>query len=222
MELGEMYHDYVAALRSGRYHRSSQVVQAALNKGCDFRDLYLEILQPAMYEIGSLWETGQLTVAEEHRATIITQRIMTHLHSRVYARPGLSRMVVSALGRTMVATCVSGEMHDLGIRMVTDFFEIEGWNVYCLGGDVPSEDIVRMVNEYQANLLAISATLNSSLLRAHELIRAIRASPVGPHIKIIVGGQSLDSIPDLARKIDADFTTQDIREAVQWAMEKIA
>lgn len=222
MKHGGMYQDYITALRAGHNYQAWQIVQAAMSTGADVCYIYHELLQSALYEIGYLWEIGQLPVAEERRATLITQRIMAHLNQRMTTWPSLSRMVVSALRRTLVATCVSGEMHDLGLRMVADLFEIEGWTVYFLGHNIPTDDIVRMVNDYRADLLAISVTMSSNLPCAQDLIHTVRASPTGLHTKIVVGGQLFNQMPDLSKKIDADFSAADACGVIQWAMREIA
>jgi MerR family transcriptional regulator, light-induced transcriptional regulator len=209
------YQDYLSALQRGNNQQALQVARAALGQGLDMRELYLEVFQSAMYEVGRLWETNQLTVAQEHLATATTQRVMAQVHSQIFGRPTPGRMVVSALGRTLVAACVSGEQHELGLRMVADFFEMEGWEVYYLGANVPTRDVVRMVNSQKADLLALSVTTISNLVRAGELIRAVRLSALGPYVKILIGGQPFNRTPDLYSAMGADFTAINAGDAVQ-------
>lgn len=206
-----IYDDYLAALRQGDRRRALNVARQALNDGVDIRDLYVEIFQPAMHEIGRLWETNEITVAQEHLATAITQSVMAQLYVYLFARP--------SNGLTLVATCIGGELHELGIRMVADFFELEGWDVYYLGANMPIEDVVNMVNERKANMLAISVTLNNHVPYARELIQAVRTSPIGVTIKVMVGGQPINRSPDIYQTIGADITASNAREAIQRAKE---
>ncbi len=207
------YEDYVDALRTGDRRRALNIARSALNAGIDIRDLYMDVFQPAMHEIGRLWEVNELTVAQEHLATAITQSVMAQLYAHVFARP--------PLGKTLVATCIGGELHELGIRMVADFFEIEGWDVYYLGANMPAEDVVRMANERKADALAVSVTLNNHVPRAQELIRMIRRSPIGATITILVGGQPINRAPDIYQKIGADLTAADARDAVYRMQEVV-
>lgn len=211
MTIETYYETYLSALRRGERRTALSTAQRALQEGVDIRDLYMDVFQPAMHEIGRLWETNQITVAQEHLATAITQSVMAQLYSHVFARP--------PLGRVMVATCIGGELHELGIRMVSDFFEMEGWDVYYLGANMPHDDIVTMLNEQQADLLGISATLNSHVTQARDLISAVRTSPIGNQIKIMVGGRPFNYSPNLYETIGADFTAPDAREAVRSAQE---
>jgi methanogenic corrinoid protein MtbC1 len=121
----------------------------------------------------------------------------------------------------MVATCIGGELHEMGIRMVADFFEMEGWDVYYLGANMPTDDIVHMLSRQHVDLLAISASLNSHVIQARNMISAVHASPVGSDIKIMVGGGPFNRSPNLYETIGADLTAANAREAVRIAMEVI-
>lgn len=211
MQLMTTYQDYLGALRAGDRRVALSTARTALAEGADIRDLYMDVLQPAMYEVGRLWETNQFTVAQEHLATAITQSVMAQVYASVLCRP--------PIGRTMVATCIGGELHELGIRMVADFFEIEGWEVFYLGANMPSGDVIAMLEQQRAHLLAISVTLGGHVLQVRELIEAVRAAPVGRRVKIMVGGQPLNRSPEAWRAIGADFTARSAREAVDLAVK---
>lgn len=211
MELGSIYDGYVAALQTGNRRQALRVAQEALDNGIDIRDLYLDVFQPAMHEVGRLWESNQFTVAQEHLATAITQSVMAQIYARIFTSP--------TRGRRVIATCIGGELHELGIRMVADFFEIEGYDVYYLGANMPVPDVVRMINDRRADILALSVTLGSHIPQARSLIQAVRASPRGADIKILVGGQPFNRSPEAFKSIGADFTARDAREAVQRVAE---
>jgi len=211
LETHVIFHEYMGALRDGDRRRALSTAQRAINSGVDIRDLYLDVFQPAMHEVGRLWESNQFTVAQEHLATAITQSVM----ARLYADSDNRRYI----GRTLVATTIGGELHELGIRMVADFFELEGYDVYYLGVNVPIDDIVSMANERRAHLLGLSVTLGSHVLQARAVIQAVRASPIGSTIKVMVGGQPFNRAPEVARSIGADFTASDARAAVRAANE---
>jgi methylmalonyl-CoA mutase cobalamin-binding domain/chain len=213
MSIHAVYEDYVAALSSGNRRQALVVARSALAEGIDIRDLYLDVFQPAMHEVGRLWEVNKMTVAQEHLATAITQSVMAQLYNHVFANP--------SVGRTLVATCIGGELHELGIRMVADFFEIEGWDVYYLGANVPASDVVATVADRKADLLAISITLNTHVPLARDLIRALRDSPSSKNVKVMVGGQPVNRAPEIYRAMGADLTAPNAREAVRRAMEAV-
>jgi MerR family transcriptional regulator, light-induced transcriptional regulator len=210
MELATIYDHYFEALREGDRRAALSTARDALSGGVDIRDLYMEVFQPAMYAVGHLWETNQFTVAQEHLATAITQSVMAQIYASVVSRP--------PIGRTLVATCIGGELHELGIRMVSDFFEMEGWDVYYLGANMPPADVVRMLQSKRAHLLAVSVTLGGHVIDARNLIGVVRSAPATKSVRIMVGGQPFNRAPDVYRSIGADFTAVNARDAVRLAM----
>ena len=212
MQLTTIYQDYLEALRIGDRRAALKTARAAIANGTDIHDLYMEVFQPAMYEVGRLWESKQFSVAQEHLATAITQSVMAQVYVTVDGH--------APIGRTMVATCIGGEMHELGLHMVADFFEMEGWEVCYLGANMPAHDVIHMLDRKRAELLAISVTLGGHIVQVRELIEAVRAAPVGKRVKIMVGGQPLNRAPETWRTLGADFTASNAREAVRTVMEE--
>ena len=91
----------------------------------DVADIMLDILAPAQIELGRLWERGEISIAHEHYTTAITQLSLSLLYPRLL----LNRTL---LGRSLVATSVGSEAHEVGIRMIADLMEQDG-----LAYDVP-------------------------------------------------------------------------------------
>jgi MerR family transcriptional regulator, light-induced transcriptional regulator len=214
LSLSVVYHRYIEALLHGSYRRALRVCQAALNTGTTLNQLYLEVFHPALYEIGQLWERNRLSIAQEHIATAITRTVMAQVHAIAASRLSTRSLFVSALNRKIITTCVSGEYHDIGIRMVADCFEIEGWRVYHLGANMPADDVVHLANHEQVHVLALSVTLNVHVPDAYEIIRQVRRSPIGSRIKVLVGGQPFNQVEGLYQKVEADLTAANACEAV--------
>ncbi|MBK3777723.1 cobalamin B12-binding domain protein [Azospirillum brasilense] len=203
--LGALARAYLDALLSGDRRRAALLVTDAVAGGATVPDLYLHVFQPTLREIGRLWQTRAITVAHEHFATAATQTIMGQLYPAIFAaeRRGLS----------MVATCVSGEQHEIGIRMVADFFEMAGWDSHYLGANAPVDSVVRSVRERGARVLAVSATITAHVGRVAALISAVRAeSGEPPHV--LVGGYPFNLVPDLWRTVGADAFAPGAEEAV--------
>ena len=59
----------------------------------------------------------------------------------------------------MVAACAASELHEIGVRMAADFFEMEGWDTFYLGANTPAESVIRTLVERKADVLAVSATI---------------------------------------------------------------
>jgi methanogenic corrinoid protein MtbC1 len=197
---------YVDALVAGDRRRAFAVVEAALRDSLTLRDVYLSVFQPALREIGRRWETGALTVAQEHLATGITQTAMSRLAGELFRQ-------APAGGPTLLGACAETERHDVGLRMVCDLLELEGWTTHFLGATVPAADVLRMARELKPDVVAISASLPPSLMAVRPLATELRA--LGPPAPLIlVGGRPFLGRPSLAAKMGADLTAENAGDAV--------
>jgi methanogenic corrinoid protein MtbC1 len=91
----------------------------------------------------------------------------------------------------MVAASIGGELHEIGIRMVSDFFEMDGWNTYYLGANSPTRSILEAVEQNKASILALSIAMPYHGRALKQTIDEIRAHPLGSNLKILVGGNAL-------------------------------
>lgn len=204
--LSDLAAAYLGALIGGDRRAASRLVLDAADAGMDLRAVYLEIFQPVLYEIGRLWQTNAISVAQEHYFTAATQLVMSQLYPRVFAG--------SKNGRILVAAAVAGELHEIGVRMVADFFEMKGWDTYYLGANMPAEDVVREAGERRADVVGVSASMTFHLRAVEDLIRRLRAADGERRMKILVGGYPFRVSPDLWRAIGADGSAADAGAAV--------
>jgi methanogenic corrinoid protein MtbC1 len=200
---------YLQALLRGKRHIASKLILDAVEQGVAVRDLYLHVFQRTQYEIGRLWQVNQISVAQEHYCTAATQLIMSQLYPHIFG--------ANKTRGTVVAACVAGDMHEIGARMVCDFFELEGWHTHYLGANVPTPSIVQTLVECKANFLAISATIAYHLRAVEALIAAVRRTSECSGVKILVGGYPFKVVADLWRSVGADGSANDAQEAVALA-----
>lgn len=199
---------YLNVLRAGDRIGALLLMREALAAGFPLCTLYEAVLQPAMYEIGRLWQLGQLDVASEHMATAITRGVMELSSARLKPLPSGPPAVI--------ATCVGTELHEIGLRMVADCLEVSGWHTLFLGSNMPIDAIVALAVQYRVGVVAASITIGSHTRFVRDLIDALRQSAIGPQVKILVGGQPFLRIPELWRQIGADGTAPDARGASEW------
>ncbi|MEW6338725.1 MAG: cobalamin-dependent protein [Acidobacteriota bacterium] len=199
---------YLDALLRGDRHTALRMVTEVVDGGVSVREVYLQVFQPAQREIGRLWQTRRITVAQEHYCTAATQLVMATLYPRLFASPR------PRLGWAFVGTCVSGELHEVGLRMVADMLEMDGWDTTYLGANTPADAVVRMLAERRADVLGISATIASHVGHVEELIGAVRASEVGGRVRVMVGGHPFRTAPGLWRALGADGSADDAEGAV--------
>jgi methanogenic corrinoid protein MtbC1 len=196
---------YLQAILSGQRHAAVQIAKEALREGLTLQDLYLDVFQPAMYEVGACWEANRISVAQEHIATAITQFVMAQVYEPPVDRPGDSG--------TVVLTGVEGELHSIGAVMVGDLLESSGWRVHFLGTNLPASSILSVIRETAPSHVGISATMLFNVPAVRQLVAAIRAE-FAERIRILVGGAAFRTTPDLWRQVAADAFAPDLR-AVQ-------
>ncbi|HET6405373.1 MAG TPA: cobalamin-dependent protein [Candidatus Thermoplasmatota archaeon] len=160
-----------------------------------------DLVQPAMSEIGRLWQENRLTVVQEHMATALMQTAL--------ARAAASAAFGAPSGRRALFACVEGNQHGMGLRMISDSFEQAGWEARFLGQDVPSRELVAAVREWEPHLLGLSISLPQHVATTRRLIDALRSTVGVRTPRIIVGGIPIVDFPGLARVIGADETFPD-------------
>ncbi len=174
--------------------------------------VYLDVLMPAQREIGTLWQLGDLSIPEEHLVTTTTERAMAILAHRAGRAP--------ANGRTVLIAGVAGNVHELGLRVAADLFELAGWRALLLGADVPAEDLPVAIGYFGADLLILSAVLATQLRPVGDSIAAVRRE-CGENIRILVGGGAFDEGPGVWRRLGADGYAPTLGDATRLGAELV-
>jgi methanogenic corrinoid protein MtbC1 len=206
-DIGRLTQQYLDLLLGGARREASQLILGEVANGTPIPRIYLEVFQVSQYEIGRLWEHNRITVAHEHFCTAATQMIMSQLYPHILAS--------ERCDRTLVATCVSDDLHELGIRMVSDLFEMAGWDTYYLGANTPASAVIASLLERGADVLAASTTMPAHVAHVKHLIDAVRADPECGGVTILVGGQPFIDDPQLWRELGADGHAGDAASAVE-------
>lgn len=215
VDLRALAGDYLTALLEARRQDAVRMVLAAIERGAlTIPELYLGVFEPVLHEVGRRWQHDESTVAEEHYISAATQLVMAQLYPRIF--------VTERRGRTMIAGCVGAEFHEIGLRMVADLFELDGWDTYYLGASVPVESMVAAVRERDADLLALSTTLSEHEPHVREVIRALRADPAVASVPVLVGGGVFRGRPELWREVGADGFAGDVASVVGLANDLVA
>lgn len=211
----EVMREYLEAVLAGDRRRAFAVLDRARGAGLSHREMYLAVFQPALREVGRLWEENRISVADEHLATAITQAAMARLYDDLFT---LSRQ----RGPLLIAACADSERHELGLRMICDLLELEGWDTVFLGATTPIDSLLEMVEARRPAVVALSASISPHLGRVREAIRVIRERMGDRAPVIAVGGRPFMEDPELAGRVGADLTAVDAVEAVKLLQERVA
>jgi methanogenic corrinoid protein MtbC1 len=212
--LKSMAEDYLKRLLVQDQSGATDLIFNAADAGIPILNLYMNVLQPSLHEVGRLWQTNRISIPQEHYFTAATKTIMSQLYPYLIQR--------RSNGRRLVATCIDGELHEIGIRMVCDVFTMNGWEAVYLGASVPVSEIVTLVAIEKPEILALSITIAPNLPKAAALIGAIRENPDCAGTRIIVGGYPFNACPGLWRRMGADAYARDAAAAVTWANMRFA
>lgn len=208
-ELGPIARRYLELLLEGQADAAASLVLEEAQSGRDVRDIYTGILEPALVEVGTLWERGRLQVAQEHFVSETSERLMAEL------RPHFRRRASNGL--TAIAISGGGESHGIGIRMVSDFLELDGWRTFFLGINVPTAEVIDTIGRWEASLLAVSVTLPAHVDAVSNLVAAVKAASFPRPVRVIVGGRVFRTDPDALKSVPADGFAPDAEGAVRLA-----
>jgi methanogenic corrinoid protein MtbC1 len=202
---------YLEALLARDVGAARRAIEAALDAGVPVPEIYLGVLQPALYEVGRCWAVGDFSVAEEHSATAVTQSVLGMLGPRMRTAP--------KDGRLAVVTGSPEERHALGVQMVADFLENDGWEVLNLGASTPARDLARMADMERPDVVALSTATPAGLPGAAEAVQALLA--LEPRPLVVLGGQLWQGRARAdAGMLGADLVVDDARELIALLRER--
>ncbi|RYD72971.1 MAG: cobalamin-binding protein, partial [Sphingobacteriales bacterium] len=206
--------EYLQYLLKGQRQQASQLILKSVESGIPIKEIYENVFEKSQYEIGRLWQANKINVAQEHYCSAATQLIMSQLYSHFNAGEQRNHKIVSA--------CVEGDYHEIGIRMVSDYFEMEGWDTYHMGANVPMPALLKVLEENHPDIVLLSATMTYHVKKLAEVIEKIRANESLSTTKIMVGGYPFKIAPKLWQKIKADGFASSAAEALINAQELIS
>ncbi len=197
---------YLSAVLAGNRIAAQDAVFDALDRGATVRQVYLDVFQPALYTVGQMWETGQLSVAQEHLATAITQAILSGIYARV-------PLATSGLRRAIVA-CLAGNYHEIGPRMLADFLQMAGYDTRFLGANTPTDSLLAMIDEVKPDVVGLASTTQEQVDQVKDAIERIRGDFTAYRPTIMVGGLAFNLVDGLWQRVGGDVWGQDAGQAI--------
>jgi methanogenic corrinoid protein MtbC1 len=164
-----------------------QVIGSLKPNAYNFSEIMDEIITPVMYEIGSLWMGGHITVAEEHAATEKVISLIDWMTADIKPLQAKSFKVLSM--------AYTSEYHTLGMKMVSSFLKIRGFGSIYLGNNLPTYHLIQYLLDEKPDLLLLSVTLLSQLEGVKNMIDVIREVTELSDLTIVIGGQATKNDP---------------------------
>lgn len=165
-----------------------------------------QVVAPLLRDVGEGWETGRLSVAQEH---LVSGAVRTRLDRLLADARGSVRGVA-------VLACAPGERHELGLLMVAVMLRADGWQIGYLGADTPLGDALALAEAVDARVLGLSVGMSDRLTRLEAELEGLR---IPPALRLVLGGRGVDAAG--AERVGARYVDTDLRSTVT-ALRRLA
>ena len=191
------YLDYFNGLLEGDKEKCRKIIDNLLNAKTSILEIYTDIFQKSLYQIGKMWDQNKLSIGDEHLGTEITEDLLYYCSSKITPRKKLNTKALVA--------CINKEYHKLGARMAADIFVLNGWETYFLGASTPTKEIVKYIELKKPEIVGLSFSFYINIMKLIDVLKVIKSR--FPAQKIIVGGRiDMNGNADILTKFE-NFTS---------------
>lgn len=170
--------------------------------------VFLQVIRPALVEIGEMWHRTEIPTTVEHFASQFTKRKLVGLISVYDNRHSPWKVIVA---------CPPHEQHETGALLLSLFMLRQGWQVLYLGPDVPIADLMDTVRHIQPDMVCVSASSAESAANVVRIGESLAAMEPGTHPIYAYGGGIFNNLPELRARVPGVFLGEDASHAVDAA-----
>ena len=210
----ELFKEMAQSIINGDEDIAVTLAQKAIKDGIDPLDAITKGYVMGVNQVGEAFARGEAYLPELVMAGEAMKSAITTLEPEMQKR-GTQRQV---LGKVVLAT-VEGDIHEIGKSLVGTMLSASGFQVYDLGVDVSAEKIITKAKEVDADIVAMSALLTTTMVKQKEVIDALDKEGMRKKIKVMVGGAPVTR--DWVQKIEADGYSEDAIGAVAVAKQLV-
>ncbi|WP_409228321.1 cobalamin B12-binding domain-containing protein [Gudongella sp. SC589] len=172
-------------------------------------ELYSDVLVPALYSIDDCPEDNPGCIWDEHVKTSIIRTIIETLYPTVIKLAGKAQ----SKDRKIVLACPENEYHEIGLRIMADFFQINGYDVIYIGSNTPRVQIWEVIKSEKPDYVGISVTDYYLLSEAKKIIERIRLECT-KDVQILLGGQAFRKNPHTIEDFGGDFYIENYEDVL--------
>lgn len=195
-------------LQQGKAKAVKELVQKAIDEGIDAKVILEEGLLHGMGIIGTKFKNNEVYVPD----VLIAARAMNA--GSELLKPLLVSAGVKANGTVVLGT-VKGDLHDIGKNLVRMMMEGKGLEVIDIGIDVPTDKFITTAIEKNAQIIACSALLTTTMGEMKKVVEAAAAAGIRDKVTIMVGGAPVSD--SFCKSIGADIYSPDAASAAEEA-----
>ena len=175
---------YAEALLSGDEVAAELAIRDALRARLSTAEIDEQIIAPALWLVGELWQRKEISIAEEHIATEISIRVLA-------LQREAARLASQRREHLVMLATPSGEQHVVALRMVHNLLREGGYDALMLGADVPPRALAGAARRHQPDVLCLSATMAGGSDQVLVAIHQVQLEC--PATAFIVGGRGVTS-----------------------------
>jgi corrinoid protein of di/trimethylamine methyltransferase len=203
----ELFKQMAQAVIDGEEEEAAALARQALDQGVDPLEAINKGYSAGMDVVGELYASGEYFLPDLILGGEAMKAALAVLEPALKAS-GRSRQV---LGIVVLGT-VKGDIHEIGKSLVGSMLSANGFEVFDLGIDVESDEFAAKAREYNADIVALSALLTTTMLHQREIIEHLAEAGVRDRVKVMVGGSPVTQ--SWADQIGADGFAEDAANAV--------
>jgi trimethylamine corrinoid protein len=209
MSRENIINEAIRSVIAGDEDAATKVANAVIAEGINPIDIISEGFAQGMIKVGDLFANEQYALPEVLLSADAMRSALDLL------APHIPREAVQKKMGTVVIGTVQGDIHDIGKRIVATMLEVYGFEVHDLGRDVPVEKFIEKVKEVNADIVAASALMTTTMVAQKLLHEALQEAGIRDKVKLMVGGAAVTQ--DWADQIGADGYAEEVTEAVKKA-----
>lgn len=207
---GELFQKMAQSIIDGDSDAAVELANESIQSGIDPLVAITDGFVVGVNQVGEAFSCGDAFLPELVMAGEAMKAAVLALEPEMQKRGSERKM----LGKVILAT-VEGDIHEIGKSLVGTMLTASGFQVFDLGVDVPTEKIVSQALEMNADIVAMSALLTTTMVKQREVIEALEKEGIRSKVKVMVGGAPVTR--DWVQKIGADGYSEDAIGAVNVA-----
>ena len=197
------------ALAAGDQARGIEIARQALAGGMTPTAMFLEVVQPLLYEVGKKFEQLEIFLPDLIKAAKVVKALQQEVLEPAIRERAEEK---TELGTIVLGTC-QGDIHDIGKNMVGLMLQVNGFNVIDLGVNVSAQKFIDEARKSGANIIGMSSLLTPSMPYMADVIKQLEGLGLRGQFKVIVGGAPVTEA--YAQRIGADAYGADAVDAVK-------
>ncbi len=200
--LEELFQAMAQSILDGDTDAAKELAIQSIDDGYDPQQVISSGYMAGLNQVGEAFACGESFLPELVMAGDAMKAALSVLEPEMKRR-GSERVVQ---GKVILAT-VQGDIHEIGKSLVGTMLTAAGFEVFDLGVDVPSAVIIEKVRQVEAEMVALSALLTTTMVRQQQVIEELEKVGLRSSVKVIVGGAPVTR--EWVERIGADGTSQD-------------